>query len=127
MSELPVVMLVPDAHGEVERAAQRLREAGLRNPMVHLRSLDDLAPWRRQHPWEIAFLIVPAESCSEYLAGDAARPLPSYPVFALHSIGGRLMASVWSSPGAGAASPVPFDARGVVRSLHKLGLRWLVI
>jgi len=51
MSELPVVVLVQDEHGDVERAAERLRAAGMRNPMVHLRNLCELAEWRTGRPW----------------------------------------------------------------------------
>ena len=60
MYELPVVVLVRDEHGDVERAAERLRGAGMRNPLVHVRDLRDLSEWQERYPREIAFLIVHA-------------------------------------------------------------------
>lgn len=126
MQDLPIVALVHDEKGDVDRAAGRLRETGLRNPMVHTRGLDDLTTWRSRHPGEIAFMIVHADTCRE--AGDgAAASLPVYPAFVVESVEGRLMASMWLSPGAAGMPPTPFDAHAVVRSLHMLGLRWLVV
>jgi len=127
MSELPVVILVPDECGDVETAAERLRDTGLRNPMVQVRSLDDLAARQRVHPMEMAFLIVHADICREFGGGDAGTCLPVYPAFAVETVDRRLMASIWLSPDAAATPPVPFDAPAVVRSLQRLGLRWLVI
>jgi hypothetical protein len=127
MSELPVVVLVQDEHGDVERAAERLRGAGMRNPMVHLRNLCELAEWRTGRPWEIAFLIVHADACHELDTGEMPPLLPAYPAFAVHSTDGRLMASTWLSPGTRGTTPRPFDASTVMRSLQALGLRWLVV
>ena len=127
MYELPVVVLVRDEHGDVERAAERLRGAGMRNPMVHVRNLRDLAEWRSGYPWEIAFLIAHAEACRELEASRDPALLPACPVFAVHSMEGRLMATLWSSTGARGTPPRPFDAATVVRSLHALGLRWLLV
>jgi hypothetical protein len=128
MHDLPVVVLVHDARGDVERAAGRLRDAGLRNPMMHARCLEDLATWRAAHPREIAFLIVHAQTCREAggEAGGASR-LPVYPAFVVETVDNRLMASMWLSPGVAGMPPTPFDAHAVVRSLHLLGLRWLVV
>ncbi|MGO4700530.1 hypothetical protein [Dyella sp. 2RAB6] len=123
MSELPVIVLVPDVHGEVERAAEKLRGTGLRNPMVYVQSLHDMVAWGVVHARDIAFLIMHADTCRERVA----LPLPAYPAFAVESVDGRLMASIWPSPGARATPLAPFDAPGVVRSLQRLGLRWLVI
>lgn len=128
MQDLPVVVLVHDAKGDVDRAASRLRDTGLRNPMVHARGLDDLTAWRSRHPREIAFMIVHADACREAAGGDADAPrLPVYPAFVVESLEGRLMASMWLSPGTASMPPTPFDAHAVVRSLHMLGLRWLVV
>ena len=125
--ELPVVVLVRDAHGAVERAAERLRQTGLRNPMVHLRHLDDLGAWQAEHAGGIAFLILHAEVCQPLDEGSMPPDLPSYPAFAVETVDGRLMASILPSPGALATPRAPFDAPGMVRSLHRLGLRWLVV
>lgn len=127
MHELPVVILLSDARGDVERAASRLRDTGLRNPMIHLRGLDDLLAWQAGYTGEIAFLIMHADTRREMDQGDAAPRLPVYPVFAVQTIDSRLMAAVWLSPGAAAIGPVPFDAPAVVRSLPRIGLHWLVI
>lgn len=127
MSELPVVILVHDAHGDVERAAERLRRAGLRNPMVHVQSLDELRAWQAHYPWEIAFLIVHVDACGTVGAGEAPPVLPAYPAFMVACIDGRLMASTCLSPEAKTTMPAPFDASALVRSLQKLGLRWLVL
>lgn len=127
MSDLPVVVLVCDAGGDVERAAEQLRRTGLRNPLVHLRSVDDLAAWRSGRREEIAFLILHADACRSFGEGEAMAKLPAYPAFAVETVGDRLMASLWTSPGTGAAPRALFDAPAVVRSLHRLGLHWLVL
>ena len=129
MQDLPIVALVHDEKGDVERAASRLRETGLRNPMVHTRGLEDLKTWRSRHPGEIAFMIVHADTCRDAGEGmaDGGPRLPVYPAFVVESVEGRLMASMWLAPGAAGMPPTPFDAHAVVRSLHMLGLRWLVV
>ncbi|MBT2118676.1 hypothetical protein KK141_10505 [Dyella sp. LX-66] len=127
MSDLPVVMLVCDARGDVERAAEQLRGMGLRNPLVHLHSLGDIAAWRSGHRTDIAFLILHADACRRSGESEATPKLPAYPAFAVETVGGRLMASLWPSPDAGAAPRAPFDAPAVVRALHRLGLHWMVL
>lgn len=127
MSELPVVILVSDARGEVERAASRLHDAGLRNAMIRVRDLDDLVAWKAQHASEIAFVIVHAAACRGFGESGMVPELPVYPAFAVELIDGHLMASVWRSPGVAASRPVPFDAPALVRSLPRIGLRWLVV
>lgn len=128
MHDLPLVVLVHDAKGDVERAASRLRDTGLRNPMVHVRGLDDLTVWRARHPHEIAFMIVHAQTCREAgIGADVAPRLPVYPAFVVETLDRRLMASMWLSPGVAGMPPTPFDAHAVVRSLHLLGLRWLLV
>lgn len=128
MHDLPTVVLVQDEQGDVERAAGRLRDAGLRNPMMQLRTLNELAVWRAHHAVEIAFLIVHAGvwRALEDIE-DAAARLPAYPAFVVETISGRLMASVRLAPGTAAVAPMPFDAHAVMHSLHALGLRWLVV
>ena len=127
MYELPVVVLVRDEHGDVERAAERLRGAGMRNPLVHVRDLRDLSEWQERHPREIAFLIVHAAACRGLGTDEDPPPLPAYPAFVVHRMEGRLMATLWSSCGARGTTAKPFDAATVMRSLHALGLRWLVV
>lgn len=127
MRELPLVVLIHDTQGEVERAASRLRDAGLRNPMVHLRTLAEFSPWRTHNASEIAFLIVHGGVWREEGLDETEARLPAYPAFVVDIIGGRLMASMRLAPGAAAVAPMPFDAHAVVRSLHVLGLRWLVV
>ncbi|WNL44104.1 hypothetical protein RKE25_11750 [Dyella sp. BiH032] len=128
MQELPIVALVHDEKGDVERAAGRLRATGLRNPMVHTRGLDDLTAWHTRHAGEIAFMIVHADTCRAAGDGDGAvARLPVYPAFVVETVEGRLMASMRLSPGVTGMPATPFDAHTVVRSLHMLGLRWLVV
>ena len=127
MRDLPIVVLVHDANGDVERAAGRLRDAGLRNPMAQLRTLDELAAWRSHNAAEIAFLIVRAGVWREAGLDESEAWLPAYPAFVVESSGGRLIASMRLAPGSAAVAPMPFDAHAVMRSLHALGLRWLVV
>jgi hypothetical protein len=127
MSDLPVVILINDERGEVELAASRLHGTGLRNAMIRVRDLDDLVAWRTNHTGEIAFLIMHADARHPFKSGGPSPRLPVYPAFAVRVAEGRLMASVWLSPGAAAIGPVPFDAPNLVRSLPRIGLHWLVV
>ena len=127
MRDLPVVVLVHDTLGDVERAAGRLRDAGLRNPMAQLRSLGEFATWRAHNTGEIAFLIVHAGIWRDTGQCEAQERLPAYPAFVVETIGNRLMASMRLAPGSASVAPMPFDAHAVMRSLHALGLRWLVV
>jgi hypothetical protein len=127
MSDLPVVILIDDERGEVELAASRLQDTGLRNAMIRVRDLDDLVAWHAQHSGQIAFLIMHADTCRPLKQSEPSLRLPVYPAFAVRVAEGRLMASVWWAPGTAAIGPVPFDAPNLVRSLPRIGLHWLVV